>query len=348
MAKKKEQEVEVDLNVVAEKAIDDMIKKYGDIFESGQQVIDRKRQIISVSPAIDIALRGGVPEGCLVILTGREKLGKTQTGLAMAANAQKMGKKVFYINVEARLGEKDITGSHQLSIDPAQFQCIRSRPGNMLTAEKFLGIAHDLCNTQHGAFILVDSFSALCSEAEFTGSMEEQQRADVAKLTKKFCRKVSQILPINNVTLVGITHVQADPSGQTKGYRESGGSGLAYQHDVKLWAKYKKFWKLSDDADPIGQEVYWDISTSALGPPGGKAVSWLRYGYGLDKEMEVIDLASDCGFITKKGAWLSIEGTDIKECGKEKFRDRLLEKPELYHQLNQSVLDLMGIRKDAI
>ena len=53
----------------------DIIKKYGDVIHKASSIMERKVHILSVSPKIDIALGGGVPEGSLFILTGPEKVG---------------------------------------------------------------------------------------------------------------------------------------------------------------------------------------------------------------------------------------------------------------------------------
>ena len=63
----------------------DIIKKYGDVIHKASSIMERKVHILSVSPKIDIALGGGVPEGSLFILTGPEKVGKTVTALTFCS-----------------------------------------------------------------------------------------------------------------------------------------------------------------------------------------------------------------------------------------------------------------------
>ena len=69
---------------------EDVTKNFGhDIILSGSAIIDRKSIVIPVSPAIDLILNGGIPEGSFVVLTGQPKCGKTTTSLDFAATAQK-------------------------------------------------------------------------------------------------------------------------------------------------------------------------------------------------------------------------------------------------------------------
>ena len=58
---------------------------------------------ISISPAIDIALGGGIKEGSWLTLTGDPKSGKTTTAMQIAANCQKEGRPIIYLDVEGRL-----------------------------------------------------------------------------------------------------------------------------------------------------------------------------------------------------------------------------------------------------
>ena len=59
----------------------EFIKKYGDYVTTGDKVLETKRnyKTISISPAIDLALGGGIKEGSWMILSGPPKAGKTTT-----------------------------------------------------------------------------------------------------------------------------------------------------------------------------------------------------------------------------------------------------------------------------
>ena len=79
-------------------------KKLEDVVTDATAITERKRVVIPFSPRMDIGLGGGIMEGTLTILTGKEKLGKTIGALTLAANAQKEengGRKVFYHNIMA-------------------------------------------------------------------------------------------------------------------------------------------------------------------------------------------------------------------------------------------------------
>jgi recombination protein RecA len=137
-----------------------------------------------------------------------------------------------------------------------------------------------------------------------------------------------------------------NPTGYGAEFKEKSGQAIAYQTDIKLRAKSFKPWLLGTDNTQIGQEVEWQTMCSALGPPGGNITSFIRYGKGIDKEMELINLAVDIGLINKGGAWytLSFMNDDKNKFqGTEKVRNFLIENKDIYENLYQEVKKTMGI-----
>ena len=176
--------------------------------------------------------------------------------------------------------------------------------------------------------------------------MGKMQRADGAKLLAKFCRKVANVIPVNKNIVIGITHLMGNPTGYGAEFKEKSGQAEAYQTDIKLRAKKFSPWKVGKEDTQIGQEVEWQVVTSALGSPGGNIVSHLRYGEGIDKHMELFSLAVDIGLINKGGAWYTFSSLpdSPKFQGAEKARDFLLSKPEVYKDLWDQIKDTMGLK----
>lgn len=335
-------------------SITDSVKKdFGeDIILSAVSVVDKTSVIIPVSPSIDMILAGGIPEGSFVVLTGQPKCGKTTTALDFAATAQdpkyggescKNGRKVYYLNIEGRLKKRDLEGIPGLKLD--KFDIIGSQTGKILRAEEYLQIAERIINEEPGCVLIIDSYSALCTEAEITSDMDKMQRADGAKLLAKFCRKVANVIPVNKNIVIGITHLMGNPTGYGAEFKEKSGQAIAYQTDIKLRAKSFKPWLLGTDNTQIGQEVEWQTMCSALGPPGGQITSFIRYGQGIDKHTELITIGCDLGLINKAGAWYTLsflDGEKTKFQGTEKIRTFLIQNPEAYNKLYNEVKNIMG------
>lgn len=329
---------------------DDVTKQFGsDIILTGNAIVDKTTMIIPLSPSLDIVLNGGIPEGSFVVLTGQPKCGKTTTSLDFAATAQrkeyahgsfKDGREVYYLNIEGRLKKRDLEGIPGL--DLSRFHVIGSQQGKILHAEEYLQIGERIINEIPGSVIIIDSYSALCTEAEITSDMDKMQRADGAKLLAKFCRKVANVIPVNKNIVIGITHLMGNPTGYGAEFKEKSGQAIAYQTDIKLRAKTFKPWTLSADSTQIGQEIEWQVLCSALGPPGGSITSYLRYGSGIDKHTELINFAVDIGLINKGGAWYTYNTEKFQ--GMEKLRQYFIDNPDHYKNLEKSVKDTMGVK----
>ena len=322
----------------------DIIKEYGNVIHDPSSITDQKLKIISISPKLDIALGGGVPEGSLFIMTGPEKVGKTLTALTFCANAQQDNRKIYYGNVEGRLRKRDIEGIKELDADPEKIKIIGSTQGNILSAEKYLGIFDQIIHTQPSTICVIDSFSALASDAELTGDLTDQQVMSVQKVLAKFCRRMAPALPINKVTVVGITHLMANVStfGRGKAKVEKSGTALKYQVDVKLHASHTK--PIMQGETQVGQTVYWQVVTSSIGPPGQKVESHIKYGRGIWKEMELADLLVDFGIVKKSGAWLTLPNEE-KMQGKNNLATYLENNPDQYKQFENDIFSMIGMEK---
>lgn len=272
----------------------------------------------------------------------------TTTSLDFAATAQrteyqgslKEPREVYYLNIEGRLKKRDLEGIPNL--DLKRFHVIGSQQGKILHAEEYLQIAEKIINEIPGSVLIIDSYSALCTEAEITSDMDKMQRADGAKLLAKFCRKVANVIPVNKNIVIGITHLMGNPTGYGAEFKEKSGQAIAYQTDIKIRAKTFKPWVLSADSSQIGQEVEWQVVCSALGPPGGTITSYIRYGQGIDKHTELINFAVDIGLINKGGAWYTYGKEKFQ--GMEKLRQYFIDNPLEYETLETSVKDTMGIK----
>lgn len=331
---------------------EDIKKTFGDdILMSGNSIKEKEVVVIPLSPSLDMILNGGVPEGSFVVLTGQPKCGKTVTSLSLAAKAMETKyqgslekpRHTYYLNIEGRLKKRDIEGINGLDLD--RFTLIGSTQGKILHAEEYLQIAERIINQEPGSIIIIDSYSALCTEAEITSDMNKMQRADGAKLLAKFCRKVANVIPVNKNIVIGITHLMGNPTGYGAEFKEKSGQAIAYQTDIKLRAKKFSPWLLGKENTQIGQEVEWQVICSALGPPGATTTSYIRYGEGIDRYMELFNMAVDIGIISKGGAWYTF--SDLEDSpkfqGAEKARDFILSNPEVYDKLSLQVKEALGI-----
>ena len=269
---------------------------------------------------------------------------RTVTALTFCANSQKLKRKIYYGNVEGRLRGRDMAGIKELDRDPKIFKLIESRAGNILSAEKYLSIFDELVATVPESVCVIDSFSALASENELTSDLSDHQVMTVQKVLAKFCRRIAPALPINRVTVVGITHLMANVStfGRGKARVEKSGTALKYQTDVKLHASHTT--PILQGDSQVGQTVHWQVVTSAIGPPGQKVSSHIKYGRGIWKEMELADLMVDFDIVKKSGTWLMLPN-EKKIQGKVNLAKHLEDNPEEYTEFENNIFSLVGIER---
>lgn len=310
------------------------VKKYGEIIKSGNLVLEEKSdyKIISISPALDIGLGGGVREGCWLTLTGDPKSGKTTTAMQIAANCLKEGRKVIYIDAEGRL--KDLN-FQVAGLDPSDMQII-APVDKPLPAEVLLETAYKLmCDPEyHGAVLIIDSISSLISEKELDGDFSPR-RAGLPKILSIFTKKIGQLLPSQRGLIIAITHFISNTAGHGKSKHSDGGIKIQYQADTRLeigWGgdgipAVKPV--VDENGKQIGQKINWKVLCSSMGPPGGNIQSYIRYGHGIDKTQEVIELALDLGLIEQRGAWFNcVFMTDMPKLAKKIKPEVDFDKPE--------------------
>lgn len=351
MAKKEKEVVE------SVSGIKELTNKYGkEAFISGEDFLKEKREVISFSPKLDLLLDGGIPEGSFVILSGPPKCGKTVSSLHFAANAQLLGRKVYYLNIEGRIKPRDLNGIPKLQLTPDKFQVVRSYKTEdgqtkILLAHEYLEIAERLIDTEPGCIIIIDSVSQLCTEDEQTADIDEQKRAPGPVLMARFTKRIANKIPVSKCIVISILHVVANTGGGPAKKSRTGGNKVVYAVDVDLDCTHTERWKVGGSADneesgtQIGKKVHW-IANSTAGNvgAGAKTTSYIRYGYGIDEVYELFDVAKICSLVEKKGSWFNlsfIEGEEVKFQGEEKAIDYLRENPDKIELLKTKVKELL-------
>lgn len=315
----------------------DIDKMYADNFTSAQDIIDRPRKIINVSPTIDVMLGGGIPSGSFMVVTGRYKLGKTSMCLHVCGKAQKQGFKVYYFNIEGRLKSRDLLGIPGLDLSPDKFVNVESVSGKVLNAEDYLRILNHKLETEQNSLFLLDSISQLCSSGRKAND-GDRYRDDVPLMLADMTKRAANILPVNNNILICITHIIANQGNGHLPWMESSGQKVQYAADIKLKATHDTDYLVGEKQ--VGQIVHWQCDTSALGPPNVKCDSLLRYGEGIDEYYDLLQMSIDLGLVAKGGSWLTIGEQKVQ--GMEKARDYLKSNPEVYENLSKQFKELVS------
>jgi len=369
MAKKKKSEQE-ETEVVegaeeTKKVVDideQLNEEFGDgVMVSGAFITEQPQVIIPVSPQIDIMTNGGIPFGSFIIPTGPPKVGKTSTSLDLAATALHIPtefenpRHIYYFKVEGRLPPRDLLGIHHLSeYDRVNnMTIIQSRLGRILYAEDYLDIAERLINEKPGSIFIMDSMSQLCSKSRKEKDWQEDKayRDNVPTFLSNFCKRICQVIPLNQSLFIGITHQIANTGMGFSAWAESSGNKVQYQVDVKMHAKFNQPYTIGTEANKIklGININWECYAAPLqnGQSTEKSTSKFRFGWGLDKHAELILIAADLRLINVKGSWYGFKGDngeDVKAQGLENTRTLLLENPKSALRIYKEFRELMGLK----
>lgn len=326
-------------------------KAFGKVVSKGSELIKSMQDLksITVSPKLDLALNGGIREGSWNIISGDPKTGKSTTCLQICKNAQDDGRSVIYLDGESRLKAYNLAGIEGLDLD--RMQIVHSpEDGESLSAEDFLNIAEELIKRPEnkGAVCVIDSCSSLVPRAELEESASATLRASLPKLLSHWVKKNSQTIVKNKTIVLIITHYITNTSGYGKIKIPDCGVMIQYQADTRIDIAKIEPWE--ENGKKIGQLVHWKVACSSMGASGTECVSHIRYGKGIDKEKEIIDLAESFGVIDKAGAWYSIpflEGAEEfkdppKFQGQAKIYEFLVERQDIFNRVKEEVKKLLS------
>lgn len=321
-------------------------KKYDEYITQGDKFLENRKnyKILSISPAADLALGGGIREGSWVVLSGEEKAGKTTLIMQIIANAQLEGRKIMYLNVEGRLKEMnfDIEG-----LDPSKIDVVGAID-EPLSAETYFNIAREFIidPENEGGLLIIDSLSSLIPERDLVEDISGTTRPGLPKVISDFCKKLGQIVPNQKVFVIAVTHMITNTSGYGKAKNPDSGVKIRYQADTRLEVKSTSPWELAT-GEKVGIKTIWDVKTSSVGAPFKTFESWIRFGRGIDKVQEIIMIAMELGLISKAGAWFYLDYLEedkdkrTKCQGQDKLYNYIIEHPEHYDILYKKVKEML-------
>lgn len=337
MSKSKEVEPEVK-SITLEDYQKIIEKKFGaGAAISASEVCNKEKWLVPVSPSLDIGLLGGIPSGSWVMISGKEKLGKTALALQIARNAQKAyGSKIIYINAEGRFKEQNTRAIDGLNLDG--MMVIETSIDTVMYGEEMLEAAEEAIKNFYGCVIIIDSINRLYPGDQAVKDVSGSKRSGTPKLLSDFCSRMGGIVPARNAIVICIAQVYDNVTGYGAGKIVGGGNSVKFQGDVIMHGKKVTPWEEVEGEKKtlIGNHIEWDIIQNAIGQPPSELVSnYLRYGYGADETKEIISLALDFGLIAKKGSWFMIE--EEKFQGEKKIYEFLKEHPDVEKTLLEQI-----------
>ncbi len=337
MAKKKEEVTSSNMAVI--------IKKYGNVIRTGAEIFSRNNNLksIPVSISFDNGLGGGILEGTWTVLSGLPKSGKSTICLQILANAQKIGKKGFYVDTECRLRNYNLSGINGLDQDllsvigPDEDQ-------EALAAEDVFTIIESIIKdpANKGAVIVLDSISSLLPRSEMDAEISGTLRANLPKTITHWGKKILQKVSANKISLILITHYITNTSGYGKKNVADSGTFIQYQASNRIDIVKTEDWM--EGENKVGIKISAEIDCSGNGSAGSVITSYVRFGRGIDSIKELMELGEAFGVIDKAGAWFSCPSItgDQKFQGAANLYEAFASNPEYFSKLEQEIKSVLA------
>jgi len=329
-AKNNEPQVDQAKQAVLDKALDDIKKRYGDgsILRLGEATHMEVASIPTGSLSLDIALGvGGIPRGRVSEIFGPEASGKTTICLHLAAEAQKMGGTVAFVDMEHAL-------------DPAYAAKVGVNVNDLLISqpdfgEQALEIVQTLVRSGALDLVIVDSVAALVPRSEIEGDMGDATMGMQARLMSQALRKLSGAINQTRTAVV-FTNQLRQKIGVMFGNPETttGGMALKFYSSVRL--DVRRIQSIKRQAEIVGNRVRVRVVKNKVAPPFRTAEFDIMYNEGISKAGDILDLGSELDVITKRGAFYSFGDTRLGQ-GRENAKDFLQQNPEMCAEVEKAV-----------
>ncbi|OHB57105.1 MAG: recombinase RecA [Planctomycetes bacterium RBG_13_44_8b] len=319
-----------------ERAIAQIEKQYGSgsIMQMDESRYAKIEGIPTGSLSLDIALGGcGMPRGRAIELFGPESSGKTTLALHIIANAQKKGGVAAFIDAEHAL---DTTWAKKLGVNVSEM--LVSQPD---TGEQALDITEMLIKSNAVDVIVIDSVAALTPAVELEGEMGQSHVGLQARLMSQAMRKLTGIIHKSKTCLIFINQIRMK-IGVMFGNPETttGGKALKFYSSVRL--DVRRISTIKEGAVAMGSRVRARVVKNKIAPPFRDAEFDIMFDSGISYEGDIIDLGTNCGVVTKSGAWLNYGDIKLGQ-GREHSKKYLIENKELTKEIKDKILITLGV-----
>ncbi len=328
----------MDRDTAVEQAISQIERQFGrgSIMRMGDQPTVDIPVISTGSLSLDLALgTGGVPRGRVLEIYGPESSGKTTLALHIAAEAQKKGGMVTFVDAEHAL---DVAYARKLGVDVDEL--LVSQPD---TGEQALDIVEILARSGAVDVLIIDSVAALTPRAEIEGEMGDHHVGLQARLMSQALRKLTAIVHKSMSMVIFINQIRMK-IGVMFGNPETttGGNALKFYATQRL--DIRRIGAIKEGDEIIGNRTRVKVVKNKIAPPFKQAEFDIIYGQGISKEADILDLGVSLGVVDKSGAWYSFQDERIGQ-GRQNVRRFLSENVDIRDSIADLIMEKTGLKE---
>jgi recombination protein RecA len=190
--------------------------------------------------------------------------------------------------------------------------------------------------------VVIDSVAALTPKAELEGDMGDAHMGLQARLMSQALRKLTAAAYRSSTCLMFLNQLR-QKIGVTFGSPETTTGGNALKFYASMRFDVRRIGQVKIGDEPVGGRTRVKIAKNKLAPPFTEAEFELRWGIGVDRVSELLDLGVARGLIDKSGNHLSFAGTPLGN-GRERSRETLAASEELRGTLAQAIVAAGPVR----
>ena len=310
----------------------------GAVMKLGENMKMSVDHISTGSISLDMALGiGGVPKGRIVEIYGPESSGKTTLALHIAAEAQRQGGEVAFIDVEHAL---DPIYAANLGVDINSL--LVAQPD---TGEQALEITEALVRSGALSVVVIDSVAALVPKAEIEGEMGDSHVGLHARLMSQALRKLTGAIAKSDCIAVFINQLR-EKVGVMYGNPEvtTGGRALKFYASVRIDVRRTEAIKVGGEI--VGNRTKAKIVKNKVAPPFKEAEFDIMYGKGISHDGELVDLGVKFEVLKRSGAWFYYGEERIGQ-GRDNARSFLIDHPEFAAEVERQIREKMQAAANA-
>lgn len=288
---------------------------------------------------LDIAIGiGGIPRGRIIEIFGPESSGKSTLALCVAAEAQKQGGIVAYIDAEHAM-DPDYASKLGVNID----DMLISQPDS---GEQGLEIADKLVRSGAVDLIIVDSVAALVPRAEIEGEMGDSFMGLQARLMSQALRKLTGTISKSKTSIIFINQLR-QKIGVMWGNPETTPGGLALKFYSSVRLDIRRIESIKKGDEILGNSVRVKVIKNKVAAPFKQAEFDILFGIGIDKLGYLIDMATNNGIVEKAGSFYSYKGDKIGQ-GRDNAKQYLQDNPNITNEIEAVIRDKFFIKKETL
>ncbi len=281
---------------------------------------------------LDIALGiGGIPRGGITEIYGPPSSGKSTLALHITAQAQQMGLRCVYMDIENGLNPKYAVCC---GVDDQSMLLARPRTGN-----EALEMCYSLLHSQGADLIVVDSIAALASEEEIRNGTSLPTWGQLNRLLSPHLRKIERSCRQSQGTLVCTNQMRSRiKPGYGTPETTPGGMTVKFHASLRIELKIKRY--LEEEGHITGVKIQAEVNKNRFGPSKRRTTLEIVYNRGIFRERELFSLGMKGNLITNRGSHYRL-GNQYLGQGQRAVEGFLFHRPEVAQALEKAIRRLL-------